>query len=54
MKYIFLRRDPYVLHDEMYTLRMCVCRKYDFGIGIVLLLYFSVLSIVSFSSPRAE
>ena len=43
-----------MLHDEMYTLRTCVCRKYDFGILIVLLLYLSVLSNVSFSSPRAE
>ena len=24
MKYIFLRKDAYVLHDEMYTLRTYV------------------------------
>ena len=54
MKYIFLRKYAYVLHDEMYTLQTCVCRKYDFGIGIVMLLYLFVFSNVSFSSPRAE
>ena len=43
-----------MLHDDMHTLRMCVCRKYDFGIGILLLLCLSVLSNVSFSSLRAE
>ena len=54
MKYIFLQKYAYVLHAEMYTLQTCVSRKYDFGFGIVLLLYLSVLSNVSFSSPRAE
>ena len=43
MKYIILRKDAYVLHDEIYTLRTCAYRKYDFVIGIVLLLYLSVL-----------
>ena len=54
MKYIFLRKYAYVLHGEMYILQTCVCRKYYFSIGILLLLYLSVLSNVSFSSPRAE